>query len=123
MAQMRVSLVLALVFPLLLVGPANATWEFESENMPSGVSPYASTFWLEDVGPITLDDLVQVEDEINERCCWPTLTVSSVKKKSQVAPAAYRPDVHILTPNMHLTDLGDFAKPPQLKMMRCIIYL
>lgn len=84
MAHVRISLVLALFFPLLLMSPASATWEFESENKPSGVSAYATTFWLEGTGPITLDDLVQVEDEIDEGSYWATLMVSCVKKKLQV---------------------------------------
>jgi hypothetical protein len=71
----------ALVCNVLLVNNANAVWELESENKPSGVSAYATTFWLEGTGPISLDDLVQVEDEIEEGSYWATLMVSCTKKK------------------------------------------
>ena len=70
-----------LIFGVVMTSPANAVWEFESENRPSGISSYATTFWLEGEGAISFDDLVQIEDEIEEGTYWATLTASCVKKK------------------------------------------
>lgn len=74
-------IIFVLVFSIISASPSSAVWEFESENRPSGISSYATTFWLEGQGAISLDDLVQIEDEIEEGTYWATLTVSCVKKK------------------------------------------
>ena len=83
---MKMSRKLLSVISLLALGifpssPASAVWEFESENRPSGISAYATTFWLEGEGAISLDDLVQNEDEIEEGTYWATLTISCIRKK------------------------------------------
>ena len=64
---------------------SRAEWEFESQNKPSGISSYATTFWVEGIGPISLDDLAQLEDEIEEGSYWSTLMVSCVRKKLAVS--------------------------------------
>lgn len=69
---------------ILVVGASNPTfaaWELESENRPSGISAFATTFWLEGRGPISLDDLVQEEEGIEEGTYWASLMVSCVKKR------------------------------------------
>lgn len=62
MFQKLISVTSILVLGIFLTSPASAVWEFESENRPSGISAYATTFWLEGEGAISLDDLVQNED-------------------------------------------------------------
>lgn len=60
---------------------ANAQWELESENKPSGVSTYATTFWLQGYGPINLNNLVRMEDRVDEGTYWSTLMLSCIRKK------------------------------------------
>ena len=81
MFQKLISVTSILVLGIFLTSPASAVWEFESENRPSGISAYATTFWLEGEGAISLDDLVQNEDEIEEGTYWATLTISCIRKK------------------------------------------
>lgn len=82
---MKIRLVPLLMLSLLILfseSPSSrAEWEFESENKPNGISAYATTFWVEGIGPISLDDLTQLEDEIEEGTYWSTLMVSCVRKK------------------------------------------
>jgi hypothetical protein len=65
----------------LATSPAFAEWELESENKPSGVSTYATTFWLQGYGSINLDNLVRMEDRVDEGTYWSTLMLSCVRKK------------------------------------------
>lgn len=46
-----VALILALA--LSLPAPANADWRLESSNSPAGLTAYASTYWINGIGPAT----------------------------------------------------------------------
>ncbi|MEY3319098.1 MAG: hypothetical protein RL540_1470 [Actinomycetota bacterium] len=72
---------LALLCSTLLPSSSNAVWEFESENKVSGITAYATTFWLEGTGPISIDQLMQVEDEVEEGTYWGSLMVSCTKRR------------------------------------------
>lgn len=76
--------VLSLAVPFLIPTNAKAVWELESENKVSGISAFATTFWLEGVGPISLDELMQVEDEVEEGTYWGSLMVSCTKRRLTV---------------------------------------
>jgi len=73
-------LTVVLIFGLTST-PASAEWEFESENKPSGVSTYATTFWLQGYGPINLNNLVRMEERVDEGTYWSTLMLSCIRKK------------------------------------------
>lgn len=79
----RIATVIALALFILLVVPASsrAVWEFESENKVSGITAFATTFWLEGIGPISMDQLMQVEEEVEEGSYWASLLVSCSKRR------------------------------------------
>jgi hypothetical protein len=59
--------------------PASAEWFLESQNSRSGVTTYASTFWIENFGPASLEDIEQ--EDLEEGTFWSILTASCVNKK------------------------------------------
>lgn len=76
--------IFSLTTSILLTPNAKAVWELESENKVSGISAFATTFWLEGIGPISLDELMQVEDEVEEGTYWGSLMVSCTKRRLTV---------------------------------------
>lgn len=57
---------------------ASAEWDLRSENKSSGLTAIASTYWLENRGSVTFDDLVRVQSK--EGSYWAILMLSCVRK-------------------------------------------
>lgn len=73
------------IFLAVGVVPAQAVWQFESDNKSSGLSAYASTFWAEGFGPVSWERLLNLP--LDDGDLWATLTVGCVSKKLNVVIA------------------------------------
>jgi hypothetical protein len=53
--QKNLATLLAATFLFLSISPARADWNLESQNSPSGLSAFASTYWVDRIGPATYE--------------------------------------------------------------------
>ena len=53
--QKSLATLLAATFLFLLLSPARADWYLESDNSPSGLKAFASTYWVDGIGPATYE--------------------------------------------------------------------
>lgn len=71
-------LALTMVFGHLPV----SAWQLDSTNLKSGVSSYASLFWVDGVGPVSKEKFFA--GNFKEGAYWASFTVSCTKKKLAV---------------------------------------
>jgi hypothetical protein len=76
---LRIVLILTLTLSLSLNSTASALWRLESVNNKSGLSAYATSFWLQGSGAVTFDTLMS--KDVREGTYWAILMTSCIKKK------------------------------------------
>ena len=70
---------LACILAMTLLPSANADWKFESLNKPNGLSAYASSYWINGVGPVNYYGLMRSDLEFETY--YAALMVQCIKKK------------------------------------------
>jgi hypothetical protein len=71
------SLVLALTGSI--TSPAVADWRLTSDNSPSGLTSYASTYWIDGIGPVNYAGLVNYQ--VPDNTLFSSLLLQCTKKK------------------------------------------
>jgi len=74
---------LALIIAITFNSPANADWRFESDNQPSGLTAYASSYWINGIGPVNYYGLTN--SDLEYETYYAALLVQCSKKKYTVA--------------------------------------
>jgi hypothetical protein len=67
---------------------ANADWKFESFNKPSGLSAYASSYWINGVGPVNYYGLMR--SDLEYETYYGALMVQCIKKKYTVSMSLFQ---------------------------------
>ena len=80
----RILVVLVLLFSMILsITPTHAIWQFESENDRGRLSAYASSFWIEGIGPVSYEKFLN--QELDEGTLWSVMTISCVRKSLAIS--------------------------------------
>jgi hypothetical protein len=74
-----VPICLALLLSLSSTSAASASWRLESVNNRSGLSAYATTFWLQGSGSVDFETLMN--ENVPEGTYWAILMTSCIKKR------------------------------------------
>ncbi len=71
------------VLALSLSPVANADWKFESSNKPSGLSAYATSYWIDGIGPVNYYGLTR--SNLEYETYYGALMIQCIKKKYVVS--------------------------------------
>jgi hypothetical protein len=74
---------LALITAMTFNASANADWKFESDNKPSGLTAYASSYWINGIGPVNYYGLAN--SELEYETYYAALMIQCTKKKYTVS--------------------------------------
>lgn len=74
---------LALAIAATFNSSANADWRFESDNKPSGLTAYASSYWINGIGPVNYYGLAN--SELEDKTYFAALMIQCTKKKYSVS--------------------------------------
>jgi hypothetical protein len=74
---------LALVIAFTFDSSANADWKFDSENKPSGLTAYASSYWINGIGPVNYYGLQN--SELGDDTYYAGLLIMCTKKKYTIS--------------------------------------
>jgi hypothetical protein len=74
---------LSLFIALVFTSSANADWRFESDNKPSGLTAYASSYWINGIGPVNYYGLQN--SELEYETYYAALLIMCTKKKYTVS--------------------------------------
>jgi hypothetical protein len=74
---------LALMIAITLSSSASADWKFESDNKPSGLTAYASSYWINGIGPVNYYGLEN--SELEYETYYAALLVMCTKKKYTIS--------------------------------------
>jgi hypothetical protein len=74
---------LALIIAITFNSPANADWRFESDNKPSGLTAFASSYWINGIGPVNYYGLAN--SDLEYETYYAALLIQCAKKKYTVS--------------------------------------
>lgn len=74
---------LALIIALTFNSSASADWRFESDNKPSGLTAYASSYWINGIGPVNYYGLQN--SDLEYETYYAALLVMCTKKKYTIS--------------------------------------
>jgi len=87
--RLRLLVASLISFQLISTGtPAQAVWQFESENSRKGISAYATTLWAEGYGPVSLSRLMKIDME--EGDLWAVLSLSCSSRLLRASIGLYQ---------------------------------
>lgn len=82
------AVLLVCILALTLSPQAHADWKFESSNKPSGLSAYASSYWINGVGPVNYYGLMR--SDLEYETYYAALMIQCIKKKYAVSMSLFQ---------------------------------
>ena len=87
--KFRLFITFLISFTLVFTGtPAQAVWQFDSENSRRGISAYAATYWAAGYGPVSLSRLMNIDMEDDD--LWGVLTLSCESRSLRASIGLYQ---------------------------------